>query len=194
MSFPPLSINCNWVKITIKCLWCPHQNHPVIMNILQNNEILRFYYKLPNIYTHISTMISLLKCVSLILYNFLDWVYVILACPTRCSANINECNKWLNYTKLKYFLYVLIVLNKFFDETSHFDHLYSIFIIILNILTCPWNCCPTCPYVVTAPLWNWLISDITTTMLSFFNGGWNNCCKYSKYLHLYFLIFIILCL
>ncbi|KAI3371633.1 hypothetical protein L3Q82_024200, partial [Scortum barcoo] len=35
-----------WVNVTItKCLWCPHQNCSSIGNILQNNQILWFYYK-----------------------------------------------------------------------------------------------------------------------------------------------------
>ncbi len=65
---------------------------------------------------------------------FFDWMYVVMACPSHCSANLVECKKQINDIKLKNFLNVLIVLNKLFDKTSHFDHLDSVFIIILCIL------------------------------------------------------------
>lgn len=127
---------------------------------------------------------------------FFDWVYVILACPTHCSANFGECNKWWNDTRSEYFLYVFIVLNKFFDKTSNFDHVCFIFIIILNILHVSLKLLSTlslrgnCRFKKPSDV----ISDISTTVLSFLYEDRNNCQLYSNYLHLYFIIFLILCL
>ena len=121
----------------------------------QNNETLRSYYKWPNIYSHIGTMISHLK------FFIFHWMYVILACPIQCSANYSVCNKCLNDTKSKIKLQfhcpqqpiwlkrVILIMYILFSE------LYWTF------STCPWNCCPPCHYGVTAPLSNLLTFSVT---------------------------------
>ena len=80
--------------------------------------------------------------------------------------------KWYYIIFLKW--YGFIVHNELFDKTSHFDHVYSIFI-ILNILHVSLTLLSTlslwgnCPYKKTSDVF----SDITTTILSFLNGGWD---------------------
>lgn len=90
-------------------------------------------------------------------------MYLILKGPTHCSANHSKCYKWLNDTKYL-FSHGFIVPNKLFGKTSHYDHYYSIFITILNILHVP---------KITATLSVWgkcsskkpshVFSNITTT-------------------------------
>ena len=104
---------------------------------------------------------------------FFDWMYAILACPTRCSAKFSECKKWLNYIKFKYFFNVLIVLSKLFNKTSHFDYLYFMFIIILSSLHV------SLKLLSTLSLWGKrpfkkptdVLSDIPSPIWSFFSGG-----------------------
>lgn len=152
----------HWVSITMKRLWCPRQNHSVIMKMSQNNEPLRSYYKKPNIHTHISTMIlSLMKCVPSFYTISFHWMYLTLACPAHCSAYYSVCNEWLNDTKSNNVLHCCIVHNKLFDKTRNFDHVCSIFMIILNILPVSLKLLSTCCYGATAPVRNPLMFSVT---------------------------------
>lgn len=123
-------------------------------------------------------MISLLKCVSLILYYSFWFCELDFGMSHTPLCNLRWVSKWLNNTNLKYFLYVLIVLNLVFGKTSHFARLDYLFIIILNI----WHV--SLKLLSILSLWGDFkkladgINDITTTILSFLNGSPNNSCYY----------------
>ena len=120
-------------------------------------------------------------------------MHVILPCPKHHSTNFTKYNKQFNDIKCTNFLHAHVALIKYLGKMSQLDHVWSTFIIIINILHVSLELLSTpslvgyCHFKKPSDV----ITDITTTVLSFKNGGEKSSCKDNKYQHLYFDIFII---